>query len=68
MREICELIRLPEHVLEQALCSRTVEAKQEKVVTALSVAQVSEGTGLEAQSQTPSLCRARCMQTSPSAP
>ncbi|XP_037739614.1 unconventional myosin-Ia isoform X1 [Chelonia mydas] len=39
VREICELIRLPEHVLEQALCSRTVEAKQEKVVTALSVAQ-----------------------------
>ncbi|EMP29378.1 Myosin-Ia [Chelonia mydas] len=32
VREICELIRLPEHVLEQALCSRTVEAKQEKVV------------------------------------
>uniref|UniRef100_A0A7M4EUS7 Unconventional myosin-Ia n=1 Tax=Crocodylus porosus TaxID=8502 RepID=A0A7M4EUS7_CROPO len=33
------LIGLQESILEQALCSRTVEAKQEKVVTALSVAQ-----------------------------
>ncbi|XP_038234668.1 unconventional myosin-Ia isoform X2 [Dermochelys coriacea] len=39
VREICELIGLPERVLEQALCSRTVEAKQEKVVMALTVAQ-----------------------------
>uniref|UniRef100_A0A7M4EUK2 Unconventional myosin-Ia n=1 Tax=Crocodylus porosus TaxID=8502 RepID=A0A7M4EUK2_CROPO len=39
LRDICELIGLQESILEQALCSRTVEAKQEKVVTALSVAQ-----------------------------
>uniref|UniRef100_A0A8C4VI42 Unconventional myosin-Ia n=1 Tax=Gopherus evgoodei TaxID=1825980 RepID=A0A8C4VI42_9SAUR len=39
VREICELIGLPESVLEKALCSRTVEAKREKVVTGLSVAQ-----------------------------
>ncbi|XP_059575215.1 unconventional myosin-Ia isoform X3 [Alligator mississippiensis] len=39
LRDICELIGLRESVLEQALCSRTMEAKQEKVVTALSVAQ-----------------------------
>ncbi|XP_034648937.1 unconventional myosin-Ia isoform X2 [Trachemys scripta elegans] len=39
VREICELIGLPESVLEKALCSRTVEAKKEKVVTGLSVAQ-----------------------------
>ncbi|XP_039370490.1 unconventional myosin-Ia isoform X2 [Mauremys reevesii] len=39
VREICKLIGLPESVLEKALCSRTVEAKREKVVTGLSVAQ-----------------------------
>uniref|UniRef100_A0A8C0GFD5 Unconventional myosin-Ia n=1 Tax=Chelonoidis abingdonii TaxID=106734 RepID=A0A8C0GFD5_CHEAB len=39
VREICELIGLPESVLEKALCSRTVEAKREKVVTGLSMAQ-----------------------------
>nr|XP_008173777.1 unconventional myosin-Ia isoform X1 [Chrysemys picta bellii]XP_023967777.1 unconventional myosin-Ia isoform X1 [Chrysemys picta bellii] len=39
VREICEVIGLPESVLEKALCSRTVEAKKEKVVMGLSVAQ-----------------------------
>uniref|UniRef100_A0A8D0B387 Unconventional myosin-Ia n=1 Tax=Salvator merianae TaxID=96440 RepID=A0A8D0B387_SALMN len=39
MREICQLIQLDETILEQALCSRTVEAHQEKVLTALTVSQ-----------------------------
>ncbi|XP_066470503.1 unconventional myosin-Ia-like [Tiliqua scincoides] len=39
VREICQLIQLQEAALEQALCSRTVEAHQEKVVTCLSVSQ-----------------------------
>ncbi|XP_061471126.1 unconventional myosin-Ia-like isoform X2 [Rhineura floridana] len=37
--EICQLIQLSETVLEQALCSRTVEAHQEKVVTTLTISQ-----------------------------
>ncbi|XP_074835669.1 unconventional myosin-Ia isoform X2 [Carettochelys insculpta] len=43
LREICQLIGLEEVVLEQALCSRTVEAKKEKVVMTLSSAQGSYG-------------------------
>ncbi|XP_053153557.1 unconventional myosin-Ia-like [Hemicordylus capensis] len=39
LREICQLIQLDETVLEQALCSRTVETHQEKVVTTLNVSQ-----------------------------
>ncbi|CAI5765468.1 unconventional myosin-Ia isoform X1 [Podarcis lilfordi] len=39
VREICQLIQLSETALEQALCSRTVEAHQEKVVTTLTVSQ-----------------------------
>uniref|UniRef100_A0A803TCR7 Unconventional myosin-Ia n=1 Tax=Anolis carolinensis TaxID=28377 RepID=A0A803TCR7_ANOCA len=39
VREICQLIQLDESVLEHALCSRTVETNQEKVVTTLSVPQ-----------------------------
>uniref|UniRef100_A0A8C8RMZ1 Unconventional myosin-Ia n=1 Tax=Pelusios castaneus TaxID=367368 RepID=A0A8C8RMZ1_9SAUR len=39
LQEICQLISLQESVLEQALCSRTVEAKKEKVVMSLSVSQ-----------------------------
>ncbi|XP_013922287.1 PREDICTED: unconventional myosin-Ia-like isoform X2 [Thamnophis sirtalis] len=39
LREICQLIQLDEMVLEQALCSRTVEAHQDKVVTSLNVSQ-----------------------------
>ncbi|KAJ7317700.1 hypothetical protein JRQ81_003862 [Phrynocephalus forsythii] len=39
LREICQMIQLDESVLEQALCSRTVEARQEKVVTSLKMAQ-----------------------------
>lgn len=41
VREICQLIQLSETALEQALCSRTVEAHQEKLVTTLTVSQVS---------------------------
>ncbi|XP_072927407.1 unconventional myosin-Ib-like isoform X1 [Hemitrygon akajei] len=41
LREICTLIDLDETVLEQALCSRTVEAKSEKVKMTLSAAQSS---------------------------
>uniref|UniRef100_A0A493U1U5 Unconventional myosin-Ia n=1 Tax=Anas platyrhynchos platyrhynchos TaxID=8840 RepID=A0A493U1U5_ANAPP len=36
---ICELIKLDPGTLEQALCSRTVKARDETVLTALSVAQ-----------------------------
>ncbi|XP_075757940.1 LOW QUALITY PROTEIN: unconventional myosin-Ia [Pelodiscus sinensis] len=39
VQEICQLIGLEDSVLERALCFRTVEAKREKVVTALSIAQ-----------------------------
>ncbi|XP_077185213.1 unconventional myosin-Ia-like isoform X2 [Paroedura picta] len=39
VREICQLIKLDETVLEHALCSRTVETHQEKMVTALRVSQ-----------------------------
>ncbi|XP_048343475.1 unconventional myosin-Ia-like [Sphaerodactylus townsendi] len=40
IRDICQLIQLDESVLEHALCSRTVKAHQEKVVTSLKVSQV----------------------------
>lgn len=39
IKEICQLIKLDETVLENALCSRTVEAHQEKMVTSLKVSQ-----------------------------
>ncbi|NXK51941.1 MYO1A protein, partial [Chauna torquata] len=39
LHEICELIRLDPSTLEQALCSRTVKARDETVLTALSVSQ-----------------------------
>uniref|UniRef100_A0A8D2IZU9 Unconventional myosin-Ia n=1 Tax=Varanus komodoensis TaxID=61221 RepID=A0A8D2IZU9_VARKO len=39
IQEICQLIKLNEAVLEQALCSRTVKAHQDKVVTSLNVSQ-----------------------------
>ncbi|XP_072847241.2 unconventional myosin-Ia isoform X1 [Pogona vitticeps] len=39
VQEICQLIQLDESVLEQALCFRTVEARQEKVVTSLNISQ-----------------------------
>ncbi|NXX43276.1 MYO1A protein, partial [Tricholaema leucomelas] len=39
LREICSLIGLDPSVLEQALCSRTVKARNETVLTALSVPQ-----------------------------
>ncbi|XP_060108849.1 unconventional myosin-Ia-like isoform X2 [Heteronotia binoei] len=39
IREICQLIQLDETVFEHALCSRTVETHQEKVVTTLRVSQ-----------------------------
>ncbi|XP_061871442.1 unconventional myosin-Ia [Colius striatus] len=39
LREICELIGLDPSVLEQALCSRTVKARDEMVLTSLSVPQ-----------------------------
>ncbi|NXX80448.1 MYO1A protein, partial [Urocolius indicus] len=39
LQEICELIRLDPSVLEQALCSRTVKARDEMVLTTLSVPQ-----------------------------
>ncbi|NXJ86917.1 MYO1A protein, partial [Trogon melanurus] len=39
LQEICELIGLDPGVLEQALCSRTVKARNEMVLTALSVPQ-----------------------------
>ncbi|NXW85931.1 MYO1A protein, partial [Alopecoenas beccarii] len=39
LQEICELIGLDPGVLEQALCSRTVKARDETVLTALSVPQ-----------------------------
>ncbi|NXJ99277.1 MYO1A protein, partial [Corythaixoides concolor] len=39
LQEICELIGLDPGTLEQALCSRTVKARDEMVLTALSVPQ-----------------------------
>ncbi|KAM9252090.1 LOW QUALITY PROTEIN: unconventional myosin-Ia [Cariama cristata] len=39
LQEICELIGLDPGVLEQALCSRTVKARDEMVLTTLSVPQ-----------------------------
>ncbi|NXK15475.1 MYO1A protein, partial [Herpetotheres cachinnans] len=39
LQEICELIGLDPSVLEQALCSRTVKARDETVLTTLSVPQ-----------------------------
>ncbi|NWZ27805.1 MYO1A protein, partial [Asarcornis scutulata] len=39
LHEICELIKLDPGTLEQALCSRTVKARDETVLTALSVSQ-----------------------------
>ncbi|NXP58903.1 MYO1A protein, partial [Chloropsis cyanopogon] len=39
LREICELIRLDPGALEQALCSRTVKARDEAVLTTLTVPQ-----------------------------
>ncbi|NXR07802.1 MYO1A protein, partial [Semnornis frantzii] len=39
LKEICSLIRLDPSVLEQALCSRTVKARNESVLTTLSVPQ-----------------------------
>ncbi|NXG49502.1 MYO1A protein, partial [Psilopogon haemacephalus] len=39
LQEICSLIGLDPSVLEQALCSRTVKARNEAVLTALSVPQ-----------------------------
>ncbi|NXI74301.1 MYO1A protein, partial [Anseranas semipalmata] len=39
LHEICELIRLDPGTLEQALCSRTVKARDETVLTALSISQ-----------------------------
>lgn len=44
LREICELIGLDPSTLEQALCSRTVKARNETVLTALTVPQVSGTT------------------------
>lgn len=41
LQEICELIGLDTGVLERALCSRTVKARDEMVLTTLSVPQVS---------------------------
>ncbi|XP_072104793.1 unconventional myosin-Ib-like [Mobula birostris] len=41
LREVCTLINLDEAVLEQALCSRTVQARSEKVKKALTAAQSS---------------------------
>ncbi|XP_030052520.1 unconventional myosin-Ia isoform X2 [Microcaecilia unicolor] len=39
LQEICQLISLDADVLENAFCSRTLEAKKEKVVTGLNVSQ-----------------------------
>ncbi|NXW58004.1 MYO1A protein, partial [Eurystomus gularis] len=39
LQEICELIGLDPSVLEQALCSRTVKARNEMVLTSLSIPQ-----------------------------
>ncbi|KAI1229839.1 Unconventional myosin-Ia [Lamprotornis superbus] len=39
LREICELIRLDPSTLEQALCTRTVKARDETVLTTLTVPQ-----------------------------
>ncbi|XP_074021093.1 unconventional myosin-Ia isoform X2 [Numenius arquata] len=39
LQEICELIRLDPTILERALCSRTVKARDEMVLTTLSVPQ-----------------------------
>uniref|UniRef100_UPI00398EFADD unconventional myosin-Ib-like n=1 Tax=Pristiophorus japonicus TaxID=55135 RepID=UPI00398EFADD len=39
LSEVCKLIGLDQSILDQALCSRTVEAKRDKVMTALTVAQ-----------------------------
>ncbi|TRZ13957.1 hypothetical protein HGM15179_013146 [Zosterops borbonicus] len=44
LREICELIGLDPSTLEQALCSRTVKARDETVLTTLTVPQVSRNT------------------------
>ncbi|XP_069762513.1 unconventional myosin-Ib-like isoform X2 [Narcine bancroftii] len=41
LREVCSLIDLDESILEQALCSRTVQARGEKVKTTLTAAQGS---------------------------
>lgn len=41
LQEICELIGLDPGRLERALCSRTVKARDETVLTTLSVPQVS---------------------------
>ncbi|XP_067832539.1 unconventional myosin-Ib-like [Heptranchias perlo] len=39
LRDVCSLIGVDQSILDRALCSRTVEAKKDKVTTALSVAQ-----------------------------
>ncbi|XP_055520518.1 unconventional myosin-Ib-like [Leucoraja erinacea] len=39
LREVCSLIGLDESILEQALCTRTVQVKREKVKTTLTAAQ-----------------------------
>uniref|UniRef100_A0A8C3NQZ1 Unconventional myosin-Ia n=1 Tax=Cyanoderma ruficeps TaxID=181631 RepID=A0A8C3NQZ1_9PASS len=44
LREICQLIGLDSSTLEQALCSRTVKARDETVLTTLTVPQVSRTT------------------------
>lgn len=44
LREICELIGLEPGTLERALCSRTVKARDETVLTTLTVPQVSGTT------------------------
>lgn len=41
LREICELIGLDPSTLEKALCTRTVKARDETVLTTLTVPQVS---------------------------
>uniref|UniRef100_A0A8C5ICL7 Unconventional myosin-Ia n=1 Tax=Junco hyemalis TaxID=40217 RepID=A0A8C5ICL7_JUNHY len=44
LHEICELIGLEPGTLERALCSRTVKARDETVLTTLTVPQVSRST------------------------
>lgn len=44
LQEICKLIGLDPSTLEQALCSRTVKARDETVLTTLTVPQVSRTT------------------------
>lgn len=60
LQEICELIGLDPGTLEQALCSRTVKARDEMVLTTLSVPQVStphcSTQRPQEQSQEPPLC------------